>query len=80
RDRPRLVLLCDISDSVRAVAAFLLEFVYSAQELFDDARTFVFVSEIGETTRLFNDLPVAAALGEAYSGRIVSVADNSNYG
>lgn len=78
--KPRLVLLCDISESVRSVARFLLEFSYLAQTLFEDARSFVFVSDLGETTRLFKDRPIASALAEAYGGRVVSVASNSNYG
>jgi uncharacterized protein with von Willebrand factor type A (vWA) domain len=80
RDKPRLVLLCDVSDSVRAAARFMLELVYAAQELFDGTRSFVFVSEIGETTKLFATEPVAVALGHAYGGGVVSVAANSNYG
>jgi uncharacterized protein with von Willebrand factor type A (vWA) domain len=80
RDKPRLVLLCDVSDSVRQVARFMLEFVYAVQELFDRTRSFVFVSELGETTQLFERETVSAALGHAYGGGVVSVADNSNYG
>ena len=80
RDKPRLMLLCDVSDSVRAAARFMLELVYVAQELFDRTRSFVFVSELGETTQLFASEPVTAALGQAYGGGVVPVTDNSNYG
>ncbi len=80
RDKARLMLLCDVSDSVRTVARFTLELTYSAQELFERTRTFVFVSELGETTDLFAKEPLAAALGIAYGGGVVSIADNSNYG
>jgi uncharacterized protein with von Willebrand factor type A (vWA) domain len=78
--QPRLVLLCDVSDSVRAAAAFMLELVYSAHELFSRTRSFVFVSELGETTELFETLSIDVALGRAYGGGVVSVHDNSNYG
>ena len=80
RDKPRLVLLCDVSDSVRSVARFLLELTYAAQELFDRTRTFVFVSDLGETTRLFAEEPIESALARAYSGAVVPVTHNSNYG
>ena len=80
RDRPRLVLLCDVSDSVRAVATFLLEFVYAAHDLFDHTRSFVFVSEIGESTELFERGTPEAAIAQTYGGAVVSVVDNSNYG
>lgn len=80
RDKPKLVLLCDISDSVRSVARFLLELAYAAQELFSGTRSFVFVSELGETTRLFSEEPIDRALARAYGGGVVPVTHNSNYG
>lgn len=80
RDKPRLVLLCDVSDSVRSVARFLLELTYAAQELFDRTRSFVFVSELGETTRLFEEEPIERALAKAYGGAVVPVTHNSSYG
>jgi uncharacterized protein len=80
RDKPKLVIVCDVSESVRSVARFLLELAYAAQELFSGTRTFVFVSELGETTRLFETHPVETALARAYSGAVVPVTHNSNYG
>ena len=80
RRRPRLVVLCDISESVRHAARFLLELTYLAQSLFHDTRTFVFVSELGETTRLFAERPISEALAAAYGGAVVPIASNSNYG
>jgi uncharacterized protein with von Willebrand factor type A (vWA) domain len=74
------VLLCDVSDSVRAAAAFLLEFTYVAQELFARARTFVFVSDLAETTQLFAREPVRAAIARAWGGDVVRASENSNYG
>ncbi len=79
-DRPKLVVLCDVSDSVRLAARFMLELVYALQELFSGTRSFVFVSELGEVTRLFAREPVGAALGRVFAGEAVSLADNSNYG
>jgi uncharacterized protein with von Willebrand factor type A (vWA) domain len=80
RDKPRLLVLCDVSDSVRAASLFMLEFAHAAQELFSGTRSFVFVSELGETTRLFAEQPVAAALGRVYAGGVVDTGHNSNYG
>jgi uncharacterized protein with von Willebrand factor type A (vWA) domain len=80
RDKPRLVVLCDVSDSVRSVSRFLLELTHAAQDLFAGTRSFVFVSELGEATRLFAEEPVALALQKAYSGGVVPVTHNSNYG
>jgi uncharacterized protein with von Willebrand factor type A (vWA) domain len=80
RDKPKLLLVCDVSESVRSVATFLLELAYLAQELFAGTRTFVFVSELAETTRLFDERPIDQALAHAYSGAVVPVTHNSNYG
>lgn len=80
RDRPKLVVLCDVSDSVRLAARFMLELVYALQELFSGTRSFVFVSELGEITKLFAGEPVAAALSRVFAGEAVSLTDNSNYG
>ena len=80
RNRPKLVVLCDVSDSVRAAAGFLLEFTYAAQELFDRTRTFVFVSDLGETTQLFDHEPVRVAIDRAWRGGVVPAGENSNYG
>jgi hypothetical protein len=80
RDKPRLMVLCDISDSVRHASRFMLEFVFVAQELFARTRSFVFVSEIAEATQLFERGPAAAALARIARGDLVSSAHNSNYG
>jgi uncharacterized protein len=80
RDRPKIIILCDVSDSVRAAAGFLLEFTYAAQELFRRARSFVFVSELGETTQLFRQEPVRVAIDHAWRGHVVRAGENSNYG
>ncbi|MFO0755242.1 MAG: VWA domain-containing protein [Byssovorax sp.] len=80
RDKPRLLLLCDVSDSVRTAALFMLELTSAAQELFSNTRSFVFVGDLGETTALFSGGPVGRALAEIYGGGVVDTAHNSNYG
>ncbi len=80
RPKPELFVLCDISESVRAYSAFLLEFAHVAQALTERTRSFVFVSELGEVTEVFASLPAPAALARAYSGAVVSVVGNTNLG
>jgi hypothetical protein len=78
RERPRLMVLCDVSDSVRRASRFMLEFVYAVQELFERTRSFVFVSDIVEVTRLFQDRGLSdGALQAALSA--VDTAHNSYY-
>ena len=79
-EKPRLVVLCDISDSVRNVSRFMLQFVYTLQEMFSKVRSFVFVSDLGEATDLFSRHELDAAVERALSGEIIHVYANSNYG
>ncbi len=79
-ERPKLVLACDISESVRFSARFLLILVHAIQEAFARTRTFVFVSDLGETTELFERHPVERAIELAYGGAAINVASNSDYG
>ncbi len=80
KERPRLVILCDISDSVRNVSRFMLELVYTLQELFARVRSYVFVSDLGETTALFASSEIDRAVELAYGGAVIPVQANSNYG
>jgi hypothetical protein len=79
-ERPEVVILCDVSDSVRSISRLLLQFVYTLQELYARVRSFVFVSDLGEVTRLFKEAPVEEAVDLSTAGRVVNLAANSNYG
>jgi uncharacterized protein len=80
RRRPKLVLICDLSDSVRHAARLLLELVASAHVLFSDTRSFVFVSEVQETTALFHDHGTEEAFRLLASGDHLKATHISNYG
>lgn len=80
RQKPKLWVLCDVSESVRAAALFLLEFSAITQDLFERSRTFVFVSEIVETSELFASKPIEQALSQVLSGGVIDLTHNSNYG
>lgn len=79
-DKAKLVVLADVSESVRSASSFLLEFTAQVVDLFADARSFVFVGDVAETTDLFRDEPPAAAFAAIASGRVVPLGGNSNYG
>ncbi len=79
-EKPRLCVLCDISDSVRHVSRFMLQFAYTLQELFARVRSFVFVSDLGEATDLFERHDLQEAVDRAYGGAVINVHSNSNYG
>lgn len=78
--RPDVVVLCDVSDSVRNASRLMLLFTWSLQSLFTRVRSFIFVSELGEVTRHFKDTKPEVALDAALSGEVISLSSNSNYG
>lgn len=80
REKPQIVLLCDISDSVLNASRFMLHFVYSVQELYHKVRSFVFVSDIGEVTRLFEENDLRLAVDKALKGEVIDVFAHSNFG
>ena len=79
-DKPRLVVLADVSLSVRATARFTLHLVHGLQDLFGQVRSFAFVADLVETTDLFADHPVEQALGLVFGGDLLDVDTNSDYG
>ena len=79
-ERPELVVLCDVSDSVRNVSRLMLLFMHTLQSLFSRVRSFVFVSDLGEVTEYFRQLTPEQAIDRAVAGQAVSLQSNSNYG
>lgn len=79
RDKPRLIVVSDVSASVRPAAVFLLELTQALHELFARTRSFVFVAELGETTALFADAPTRA-ITKILSGDVVPLGNDSSYG
>ncbi len=80
RTKPKLFVLCDISDSVRGTAELLIEFVQTTQSVFPGTRTFVFVRELGEATELLKGSTPERARDRIASGGVVPVTENSSYG
>ena len=80
REKPKLVTICDVSDSVRNASRFMLQLVWSLQECFSRVRSYVFVSEIAEVTQGFNTLPVERAIEWALKGAPVDYHCRSDFG
>lgn len=78
--RPDVVVLCDVSDSVRNVSRLMLLFVHTLQSRFAKVRSFAFVSDVGEITQHFKDVDAARAVDLAVAGKAINVYANSNYG
>ena len=80
RERPDLVVLCDVSDSVRNVSRMMLLFVHTMQSLFSRVRSFVFISDVGEVTEHFRGVDIRQAVDLAVAGQAINLWANSNYG
>jgi uncharacterized protein with von Willebrand factor type A (vWA) domain len=80
REKPRLVTLCDVSDSVRNASRFMLQLVWNLQDCFSKVQSFVFVSEIAEVSEAFRALPLDRAVEHALGGARVDYHSRSDFG
>lgn len=51
--KPKLVLICDVSTSVRPVVEFMLRIVYELQDQISSARSFIFIDDIVDVSSEF---------------------------
>ncbi|GAA1917281.1 VWA domain-containing protein [Nocardioides lentus] len=83
-DRPRLLVLCDVSLSVRSTARFTLHLVHGLQAVAASVRTFAFVRDVVETTDLFaehrTDEALSLVLSGLPAGGVLDVDADSDYG
>jgi uncharacterized protein with von Willebrand factor type A (vWA) domain len=81
KDRPKLVIMCDVSSSVANVSRFMLQFVYSLQDAFTKIRSYVFVAELGEVTEIFKEGDINDSIESALDGGgVINVYTRSNFG
>jgi len=80
REKPKLITICDVSDSVRNASRFMLQLVWSLQDCFSRVQSYVFVSEIAEVTQAFASLPVERAIEWALKGAPVDFHCRSDFG
>jgi uncharacterized protein len=76
-EKPRVMVLCDVSGSVAAMAQFLLMFMYAINEALSDIRSFAFAGSLIEVSEILEKQPVEEAIT-----RIMSMIGygSSNYG
>ncbi len=79
-EKPALLLLCDVSDSVRASALFLLELCAVLHDLFDSTRAYVFVDHLHDVTALLASQGKPGGASAIASSEAVMGGGNSDYG
>ena len=63
-EKPRVMVLCDVSGSVAAMAQFLLMFIYALNEALSDIRSFAFAGSLIEVSEILEKEPVEQAINK----------------
>jgi uncharacterized protein with von Willebrand factor type A (vWA) domain len=63
-DKPRVLVLCDVSGSVAAAAQFLLLFLYSLNEALSDIRAFAFSNSLVEVSHVLEQETIEDAIAK----------------
>jgi uncharacterized protein with von Willebrand factor type A (vWA) domain len=63
-EKPRVIVLCDVSGSVAAMAQFLLMFLYSLNEALKDIRSFAFAGSLIEVSDILESEPIETAIAK----------------
>jgi uncharacterized protein with von Willebrand factor type A (vWA) domain len=76
-EKPRVIVLCDVSGSVAAMSGFLLMFLYALNEALSDIRSFAFAGSLIEVSEILEKEPVEQAIAKIMS---TIGYGSSNYG
>ena len=60
--KPKLVLICDVSTSMRPVAEFMMSMIYELQDQVAKTRSFAFIDDMSEISDEFTAFPAHEAL------------------
>ncbi len=63
-EKPRVLVLCDVSGSVAAMAQFLLMFLYTLNEALKDIRSFAFAGSLIEVSDILESEPIETAIAK----------------
>lgn len=80
KEKPRLVVFCDVSFSVSHASQFMLLLLHTLHNRLMDVRSFIFNAELAEITELLTNAPINAMMESIDSGQIVDLDANSDYG
>jgi uncharacterized protein with von Willebrand factor type A (vWA) domain len=80
REKPRLVVLCDVSFSVSHASRFMLLLLHTLHNQMLDVRSFIFNREVAEITDMLANMPVNDLMETIDKGDIVDLDVNSSFG
>ena len=80
-DRPSVVVICDVSRSVRTIVRFFLLFLYSMNEVIGKIRSFIFCNNLIEVSHIFDNYSVEKAVEILRTGQGLDIGlSRTNYG
>lgn len=80
-DRPSVVVICDVSRSVRMIVRFFLLFLYSLNEVIGKIRSFIFCNNLIEVSHIFDNYPIEKAVEILRTGQGLDIGlSRTNYG
>jgi uncharacterized protein with von Willebrand factor type A (vWA) domain len=80
REKPRLVVLCDVSFSVSHASRFMLLLLHTLHNQMLDVRSFIYNRDIAEITEMLANMPVNDLMETIDTGDIVDLDENSSFG
>jgi uncharacterized protein with von Willebrand factor type A (vWA) domain len=80
REKPRLVVLCDVSFSVSHASRFMLLLLHTLHNQMLDVRSFIFNREVAEITEMLANMPVNDLMEVIDKGDIIDLDENSSFG
>ncbi len=80
REKPRLVVLCDVSFSVSHASRFMLLLLHTLHNQMLNVRSFIFNREVAEITEMLANMPVNDLMETIDKGDIVDPDENSSFG
>jgi len=80
KQKPRLVVLCDVSYSVSHASRFMLFLLHTLQNRLMDVRSFVYNKDLAEVTDIIRDMPVNSLLNSIEGGGVVDLDEATDFG
>ena len=80
REKPRLVVLCDVSYSVSHASRFMLLLLHTLHNQLLDVRSFIYNRDIAEITDMLANMPVNDLMETIDTGDIIDLDENSSFG
>jgi uncharacterized protein with von Willebrand factor type A (vWA) domain len=74
-----IIVLCDMSESVRSTAFVMIAFINELTQLFNRVRSFAFVSDVTEITSIVSRKNLESVIHSLISGSVSNMFGNSNY-